>query len=275
MSEINPLRVAEDYSKFVPFTARMMAAMRAREASRDDRLFNDPFASKLAGEEASQQVDAQLTSQDQAYVAVRTRFFDDFLAGSQIDQVVILASGLDTRAYRFPWEPEVTVYELDRAEVLTYKADLLKNEHLSCKHHLIAADLTQPWEEKLLSAGYSPSALSVWLIEGLLMYFSESQAHHLLESVSKLSAPGSQLGVDLINVKGLEYGPYKGYFQFGTDIPEKLLSQYGWQAEVIQPGDRGANFGRYVEPLPPRTVPNVMRVFLAKANKIDVDSKAV
>jgi methyltransferase (TIGR00027 family) len=184
---------------------------------------------------------------------------------------VLLASGLDSRAYRSSWDPEVEVDKLDHPEVLAYKADLLKNTNPSCKHHMIAADLTQPWEEKLLSAGYSPTSPSVWLIEGLLMYLSETQAHHLLESVSNLSTHGSQLGVDLINVKSLEYGPYKGYFQFGADTPEKLLSHYGWQAEVTQPGDEGANFGRYVEPPLPREVPDVMRVFLVKANKIDVD----
>ncbi|MEB3293633.1 MAG: SAM-dependent methyltransferase [Synechococcales bacterium] len=273
MSEIDPLQIAEDYSQFVPFTARMMAVMRSRETNRADRLFNDPFAAQLAGEEAFQQVDLKLTSQDQTYIAVRTRFFDDFLANSQINQVVLLAAGLDTRAYRLPWTPDMAVYELDHPEVLAYKADLLKYTSPSCKHHLIAADLTQPWEEKLLSAGYSPTSPSVWLIEGLLMYLSEAQVHALLASVSNLSTHGSQLGVDLINVKALAYGPYKGYFQFGADIPEKLLSQYGWQAEVTQPGEEGANFGRYVEAFPPRDVPDMMRVFLVKANKLDVESQ--
>jgi methyltransferase (TIGR00027 family) len=269
MSENSPHSVAKDYSQFVPFTARMMAAMRARETSREDRLFNDPFAEKLAGEEAFQQVDLQLTPQDQAYVAVRTRFFDDFLVGSPRRQVVLVASGLDTRAYRLPWHPEVEVYELDHPEVLAYKADWLKDTNPSCQHHLIAADLTQPWEEKLLSVGYSPLSPSVWLIEVLLMYLSQGEASHLLESISNLSTRGSQLGIDLINVKSLEYGPYKGYFQFGTDDPEKLLFHYGWQAEVTQPGNDGANFGRYVEPLPPLEVQDVMRAFLVKANKID------
>lgn len=269
MNEINPLDIAKDYGKFVPFTARMMAALRAHETSREDRLFDDPFAAKLAGEEAFQRVNRQLTPRDRAYVAVRTRFFDDFLAGSQIDQVVLLASGLDTRAYRFSWAPEVAVYELDYLEVLAYKADLLKHTNPSCKHHLIAADLTQPWEEKLLSAGYSPTSPSVWLIEGLLMYLSEVQVHNLLKSVSDLSSHGSQLGVDLINGKHLEYEPFKGYFQFGTDTPEKLLSHHGWQAEVTHFGDEGANFGRYAQ-LPPRETPDGMSIFLVKANKINV-----
>lgn len=268
MSKIDSPNIASDYGKFVPFTARMMAAMRARETSREDRLFNDPFAADLAGEDAFQRVDLQLSTQDQAYIAVRTKFFDTFLTASNVSQVILLASGLDTRAYRFPWEPDVNVYEIDHPEVLAYKTDILKTTTPSCNHHLIAADLTQPWEDKLLSAGYSPTSPSVWLIEGLLMYLSEMQVCNLLESVSNLSTHGSQLCVDLISVKSLEYGPYKGYFQFGIDTPENLLSNYGWQSEVIQPGEDGANFGRYTESLPPRDVAGVMRVFLIKASKV-------
>ncbi|RUS93942.1 S-adenosyl-L-methionine-dependent methyltransferase [Dulcicalothrix desertica PCC 7102] len=269
MSEINQISVAKDYSKFVPFTARMMAAMRARESIREDRLFDDPFAATLAGSEAFQQVDQQLKKQDQAYVAVRTRFFDDFLSLATARQVVILASGLDSRAYRLPWMGEVDVYELDYVEVLAYKDALLKNTNMYCKHHLIACDLTQSWEEKLLAAGFCPQSPSVWLIEGLLMYLSEAQVHALLQSVSNLSTHGSELGVDLISVKSLEYEPYKGYFRFGCDTPEELLAHYGWQALVTQPGDEGANFGRYVEQSPPREIPNVMRAFLVKAKKQD------
>ena len=251
MSEASPLNNAKDFNQFVPFTARMMAAMRARETNREDALFKDPFATQLAGEEAFQEIDLRLTEQDQAYVAVRTRFFDDFLLGSQIKQVVLLASGLDTRAYRFPWTTDFTVYELDQPQVLAYKSDLLRDENPLCIHHLVGADLTQPWEEKLRSAGYSLTAPTVWLIEGLMMYLSELDVHRLLQSVSNLSAHGSQLGIDLVNVNSLEYGPYKGYFQFGTDTPEALLSKYGWQAEAIQPGDKDANFGRYTQsPLP-------------------------
>ncbi|MEM9090282.1 MAG: SAM-dependent methyltransferase [Cyanobacteria bacterium P01_F01_bin.53] len=270
MSEINPLELAKDYSQFVPFTARMMAAIRARESNREDRLFHDPFAANLAGQDAFNQVDSQLTPKDQAYVAVRTRFFDDFLTSTRTSQVVLLASGLDARAYRLPWPPNMQLYELDYPKVLTYKANLLKDATPACNHHLIGADLTQPWAEKLLSAGYAPKVPAIWLIEGLLMYLSEAQAHHLIETVSQLSAPGSQLGLDLLNAKAVEYGPYKGYFQFGTDTPKSFLSQYGWQANITQPKEPGANFGRYAELPPPPDDIEDMKTFFIKANKIDV-----
>lgn len=267
MSEPDLPSMAEDYSEFVPFSARMMAAMRARESAREDRLFNDPYAAVLAGEKAFQQVDQQLNSGDQTYVAVRTRFFDDLLSQAQTRQVVLLASGMDTRAYRFPWMPETDVYELDYPEVLTYKTALLKDVDRGCRHHLIAADLTKPWEERLLATGYRPDAPSAWLIEGLLMYLIEPQVHTLLKSVSDLSTPGSFLGCDLVNVQALSYEAYKGYFQFGCDTPADLLASYGWQAEVRQPGDAGANFGRYAEPPAPRDLPDVGIAFLVKAKK--------
>ena len=267
MDDIQPPNEAEDYGKFVPFSARMMAAMRARESSRDDRLFHDPFADLLAGEEAFQRVDQQLTPRDQAYVAVRTRFFDDLLSYSQANQVILLASGLDTRAYRYPWNPGTNVYELDYPEVLSYKATLLETTTPSCNHYLIPADLTQPWKEKLLESGYQPGAPSVWLIEGLLMYLVAEQVHALLGTVSDLSSADSWIGVDLINANGVNYGPYEGYFRFGCDVPEELLLEYGWQAKVLQPGDEGANFGRYTERYSDREVPDVMRAFLVKAQK--------
>jgi methyltransferase (TIGR00027 family) len=267
MSNIDPPDIARDYSQFVPFTARMMAAMRAHESNRIDRLFNDPFAVGLAGEEAFQRVEQQLAPQDQAYVAVRTRFFDNFLDRVQMHQIVLLASGLDTRAYRLPWTSDVTVYELDLPEVLGYKATRLKEVGLACTHRLLGADLTQSWEDLLLEAGYCPETPSIWLIEGLLMYLSLAQVHTLLASVSSLASHGSHLGLDLINIASLEYEAYRGYFRFGCDMPEDLLSLYGWQSEVFQPGDEGANFGRYPWVLPSREVPNVMRAFLVTATK--------
>lgn len=267
MNQVNPSQIAKDYDKFVPFTARLMAAMRAIESERNDRLFHDPFAARLAGEEAFQRVDRQLSQMDRIYVAIRTRFFDDFLLSSSVNQVVILASGLDTRAYRLPWRSGVKLYELDFPEVLAYKETCLGEIDPKCDRYGIAADLTQPWEDQLIEAGYCPEHPSIWLAEGLFMYLSEAQVREILSTVSRLSVPGSYLGLDTINIKSLEYEPYRGYFQSGWDYPEDLLSSYGWKAEVIQPGEEGANFERFTELFPPRDVPDVQRVFLVKAVK--------
>jgi O-methyltransferase involved in polyketide biosynthesis len=127
--------------------------------------------------------------------------------------------------------------------------------------------LTQPWEDDLLAVGYCPAEPSIWLVEGLLMYLSEAQVHSLLSSISRLACPGSSFGLDLVNIKSLEYEPYRGYFRFGSDVPEDLLSPYGWEVEVTHPGEEGANFDRYTWSFPPREVPDVQRVFLVKTKK--------
>jgi len=75
------------------------------------------------------------------------------------------------------------------------------------------------------------------------------------------------MGLDLVNEQALTYGAYQGYFQFGCDQPEALLSTYGWQAAVWQPGDEGANFGRYADPPPARAEPDVGKAFLIRARK--------
>jgi methyltransferase (TIGR00027 family) len=268
MSEIDPSSVAADYHQFVPFTARMMAAIRAIESERTDRLFADPFAALLAGEQAFASVAAQLSAQDRAYVAVRTHFFDRFFSLHPASQVVILASGLDTRPYRLDWNTGVKIYELDRAEVIASKTQMLQNVKPQCELHSIPADLTQPWQSKLLDAGYNPEVPSVWLIEGLLMYLSATEVQNLLATVSSSCARDSYLGLDLINVSSLDYAPYRGYFQFGCDRPAELLSASGWQAVVMEPGDEGANFGRYPRSLEPKSDPSVQRAFLVTAVKL-------
>jgi methyltransferase (TIGR00027 family) len=271
MSELTP-PLADDYGQFVPFTARMMAAMRAHESSRPKPLFIDPWAARLAGETAFRQVEQHLAPQDQAYVAVRTHFFDDFFRQNPAPQVVLLAAGLDTRAYRLLWPPETHLYELDQAEVIDYKATILTDAVPTCQHHPLAADLTQPWQDRLLAAGYEPQKPSIWLIEGLLMYLTSAQVETLLATVAALSCDGSYLGADCVSVASLDYEPYRGYFQFGCNDPEALLANYGWQATAIQPGEPEANFDRYPWPPIPRsevteTENQIQRVFLLTGRK--------
>lgn len=262
---MTPSEPASD--EFVPFTARLMAAMRAQETNRPDRLFSDPFAAVLAGEEAVAMMQQRLSDNDLTYVAVRTRFFDDFLLSSPARQVVLLAAGMDTRAFRLPWNRTVTCYELDQPAVLNYKNAMLSEMTPPCQRHTIPVDLTQPWMPLLLDQGYQPDQPSIWLIEGLLMYLSDLDMRKLLHTVSDLAALGSRLGLDVVNSLSLDYAPYKGYFRSGVDEPEPLLAEYGWDAVAVQPGDKTANYGRYQQRLPPRDVLGVQRAFLVTAER--------
>lgn len=110
---------------------------------------------------------------------------------------------------------------------------------------MIPFDLRESWSDLLLAQGYQSDLPSVWLREGLLMYFDEVEVHELLNTISTLTATGSYLGADLVNVKALEGdNKMRQHWRSGFDEPETLFAAHGWQASVIQVGDNGANFGR-------------------------------
>ncbi|MCV7175010.1 class I SAM-dependent methyltransferase, partial [Mycolicibacterium sphagni] len=146
-------------------TARMTAAERAAESARPDRLFDDPLAALLAGEVGRELAAhfSRTTPFDNPTVAVRTRFFDDALIALVADpaageQIVLLAAGMDTRAYRLGFPPGTTVYEVDRPEVLGLKASLLagvgaETAAPSCALRPVGADLTHDWPSALRGAG--------------------------------------------------------------------------------------------------------------------------
>lgn len=237
-------------------TAQWVAAARAVESQRPDRLFDDPYAVALAGQDGARCLQVLGVSGKPIvdYLAMRTWYLDDLIASAVGDtgirQVVILAAGMDTRAFRLPWPEGTHVYELDRPAVLAVKDAILTKHRAipSCQRHTIGIDLTLPWTPALVVAGFQQDLPTVWLTEGLLMYLNPTGVHHLLQTITALSAPGSVLGGDLPNppapVRPMPpiYGsrwtteqPAKQ--QFGTDDPAALLSPYGWQTTTVTPDD--------------------------------------
>ena len=259
---------------FVCLTSQLTAALRAIETQRADRLFADPFAAKLAGKEAFELIEPQKNilpkEEGRPYLAVRTRFFDDFLISlaPQLRQIVIVGAGMDTRAFRMSWYPKTHLYEIDKPEIFAYKNEILKDTPAKCDRHCISSDIKESWYDLLLDRGYRTDVPSVWLLEGLLMYLNQAQVNDLLSQIFALSMTGSYLGADLVNIKALEGDDkMRKHWRSGFDEPEKLFAAHGWRASVIQPGDEGADFGRYTNKLPPRTVPDAKRVFLIRATK--------
>src|SRR5262245_60822243 len=247
----------------VAHTARWTAALRAQESDRPDALFRDPLARALADEEgfamlaASQQALAQQLADIGTYIALRTRFFDDFAlrtAGEGVRQVVILAAGMDARAFRLSWPPGTTLYEIDQPGLLELKESILQREDVqaACRRIPLGVDLNRPWVPSLLAAGFVPQERSLWLAEGILYYLAEQSVHDLLGQVSSVAAPGSRLGADLVSASfftspwmqpALRAMEERGMpWRFGTDEPEALLAAYGWQAHARQPGEEGAHY---------------------------------
>jgi methyltransferase (TIGR00027 family) len=259
----------------VGLSSRIMAAVRAIETQRPDRLFEDPLAALLAGDEIIAEViptAKEYEDRGTPFVATRTRFFDDFLmsVAHQKRQVVILGAGMDTRAFRLSWHPDTHLYEVDQPEVLQFKESLLENSQPLCHRYSLSIDLKQPWSDLLIAQGYQIDIPSVWLLEGVFYYLSENEVHHLLKTITKLSAPTSCLGADLINTKPIlqsDGGGLSKYWRYGCEEPETLFATYGWKALVVQPGDEQAHFGRHTYKYPPRDVPDVDRVFFVTASK--------
>lgn len=70
-------------------------------------------------------------------------------------QAVILASGLDTRAYRLPWRSGTIVFEIDQPGVLEFKTRTLATlgAEPTAEHRPLALDLRDDWPAALLRGG--------------------------------------------------------------------------------------------------------------------------
>ncbi|HLR99080.1 class I SAM-dependent methyltransferase [Mycolicibacillus parakoreensis] len=208
-----------DIATSVGTTAVMVAAARAVETDADAPLITDPYAKLLVSGAGTgvwemlldDTVEAKLAAVDpetaaifhrmRGYQAVRTRFFDAYFtdaAAAGIRQIVILASGLDSRAYRLDWPAGTVVYEIDQPKVLEYKAATLADAGVSpaAERRAVACDLRQDWPGALTAAGFAAGAPTAWLAEGLLMYLPADAQDRLFTQISDLSAPGSRLAAE-------------------------------------------------------------------------------
>ncbi|MFC4120228.1 SAM-dependent methyltransferase [Nonomuraea zeae] len=179
----------------VPNTAVGAAWGRARESARPDRLFDDPYASAFVAAAGYTAASGELFAD---HLAFRTRFFDGYLTGSGCRQVVLLAAGLDSRAYRLDWAPGVRVFELDLPELLAFKERVLADmgARPSCERVAVPVDLREDWPGALRAAGFEAGEPAAWLAEGLLIYLDAGESARLLTGVGELSARGSRLAFE-------------------------------------------------------------------------------
>lgn len=211
-----------DLASSVGVTATGVAAARALASRADRPLIDDPFAEPLVravGLElftglASGEIDPADLGDDSPAgmtrmadnMAVRTRFFDDFFTDATkagIRQVVILASGLDSRAYRLAWPSEPTqtiVYEIDQPEVIDFKTKVLAEHGAlpTAQLRTVSIDLREDWPAALRAAGFDPALPTAWSAEGLLGYLPPEAQDQLLDTITALSAPGSRLATESI-----------------------------------------------------------------------------
>lgn len=268
-------------NSFLGLTARWTAAARAAETRQAEPLFRDPWAAGLAGPEGESWL--QSRGGNVTPMVVRTRFFDDFvqktMQAEPIRQVVIVAAGLDTRAYRLAWPAGTRLFELDQPAVLQYKEKVLENggAQPACERRAVAVDLSAEWKPALLEKGFAAGQPTLWLLEGFLFYLPDESIAGMLAAVDSLSAPGSVMGFDCVNhvtltspithawieMQAREGAPWLG----GLDDPEGYLAGLGWSATLSQPGAPDANYGRWTLPVIPLKMPNMPHNWYVMAKK--------
>ncbi len=277
-----------DITESVGATALSVAAARAVETGSDDPLIRDPFAFLLVS--TAGRPWARLASSldwigddDHGrrahrlaidYQAVRTHYFDSYFAdavAAGLRQVVILAAGLDSRAFRLEWPTGTTVYEIDQPQVVTYKTSTLESAGAAstAQRRTVPVDLRDDWAAALTAAGFDPSQPTAWLAEGLLPYLPAEAQDRLFEILTGLSAPGSRVAVEAFTLGTADNEARRiarrARFdrmrrRLGLDINVETLTyqerdradaadwltEHGWHVSAVSNADEMARLGRAI-----------------------------
>jgi methyltransferase (TIGR00027 family) len=202
-----------DIKTSVGSTALFVATARALEAQKAHPVVLDQFAEvfcRAAGREWADVLDGgtpdhPLRTEFGHYFvdfqAVRTRYFDTYFeaaAAVGVRQIVILAAGLDSRAYRLRWPDGTVVFELDQPRVLDFKREALAARGIepAAVRREVAVDLRNDWPQALRDSGFDPSKPSAWIAEGLLIYLPATAQRQLFAGIDSLAAPGSHLALE-------------------------------------------------------------------------------
>jgi methyltransferase (TIGR00027 family) len=280
-----------DLASSVGATATMVAAARALASKEAEPLIQDPYAEPLVRAVGidffTKLVDGVVSTSDvddggaaklmTGMMAVRTRFFDDFFLSATgaapaatsataagVRQAVILASGLDSRAYRLPWPDGTVVYEIDQPQVIEAKTATMTDIGATptADRRAVAIDLRDDWPEALRRSGFDASQPTAWSAEGLLVYLPPEAQDRLFDEITALSAPGSQLSTEYHPDGGASLGERANavsdaWVNHGFDVKltdlfyagdrkpvVEYLTDHGWQVSARTRPEVFAGYGR-------------------------------
>jgi methyltransferase (TIGR00027 family) len=245
-----------DLASSVGATATMVAAQRV--LSHREGLIDDPYAEPLVravgldfmtrmldGDVSFEDINPVFTVRLAAEgMAVRTRHFDKLFldaVAAGVRQAVILAAGLDARAFRLPWPDGTVVYEVDQPEVIEFKTTTLAGlgAEPTAIRRVAAIDLRDDWPKALTDNGFNPKQPTAWIAEGLLIYLPPEAQDKLFDTITELSAPGSVLATERVpDVTELVNGRPKELAEkmkeLGSDISMEDLVFHGERANVVE-----------------------------------------
>ena len=243
-----------DLATSVGATATMVAAQRALAS--DHAYIDDPYAAplvratgydvytRLVNGEIPVTEEHEFDPERMARgMGCRTRFYDQFFLDatqSGIGQVVILASGLDARAYRLPWPASTVVYEVDMPEVIEFKTSTLRGlgAEPTAERRTVAIDLRDDWAAALQAAGFDPKRPSAWSAEGLLVYLPDEAQDALFDNITALSAPGSRLAFEFVPDTAIfKDSRWRSHHdrmkELGFDVDFDVLVYHGQRSHIL------------------------------------------
>lgn len=277
-----------DITTSVGSTALFVATARALEAQRPDPLAVDPYAEvfcRAVGGPSAEVLDDRTVEHPLlkpgfgdpfvSFQGARTRFFDTYFAeaaAAGVQQIVLLAAGLDSRAYRLDWQPGTVVYELDQPQVLEFKRETLAAHGADPKaeRREVAVDLRDDWPTALRSNGFDPGAPSAWIAEGLLIYLPGDAQQQLFAGIDSLASPGSRVAVE--EGRPMDNEAFKAKVAQTKDATDEheqwwqliyneqhapaadWFSQHGWEASGTRLADYLASVGRAFSSVDEETV---------------------
>jgi methyltransferase (TIGR00027 family) len=267
----------------VSYTAQWTAAARAVESERADKaIFHDPFARDLAAPRGFELLHRNRGGGLLPFIAIRTKYLDDsieaILRDNPIRQIVLVAAGMDTRAFRLTWPAGGTLYEVDFPALLEEKRRRLAvlRAEPRIERREVPVDLRQDWLPALAGEGFDRTQPTLWIAEGLLFFLTPEQATGLLGTLGSVSAPGSWLGVDFVS-QALLRSPFSRDFRkgladdgtpwlFGTDEPQEFLANLGWKVrDLKEPGEPGTRHELWPYDVQPRQRRGPSRSWLVRA----------
>lgn len=165
-------------------TALWTAMYRAFESERDDPLFVDPHARRLAGARGAAIVRTLPHGHSMAWaMVVRTVLIDEMVQACVAQgarTVLNLGCGLDTRAYRLDLPPRLRWLDIDLPGMVAYRRSLLRDEAAACDHADVAADVGESRAlAEVLALARASAAPVLVVTEGLLVYLERAQVDRL------------------------------------------------------------------------------------------------
>ncbi len=181
-------------------TAAWVAAYRAIESRRDDALFHDPFADRLAGERGRRIATEIDGAENFAWmVAVRTWVIDELVTAAVadgVDTVLNLGAGMDTRPYRLALPPALRWIEVDHPRIVEAKNVGLASERSVCSLTRVPMDLADATERRKLFHGAAAGSRKVLAIaEGVIGYLTNDEVGALADDLAS-NQPFKQWIVD-------------------------------------------------------------------------------